>query len=430
MRKIILSIALCNVLLVTAQNEKGIVGEVNWFKNWTNFKPKSTIYKESTILLSGEINKNTTLFKKDVYLLSGVVYVTNGATLNIEPGTLIRGDYESEGALVITKGSKIIALGSETDPIVFTSNKEASQRRAGDWGGLIILGEAPTNKFTGQLDLNLDPKHNAYGGFNDESDSGILNYVRIEFAGKKGRNSKAFNGLSLAGVGSKTILNNIQVSFSNDDSFECFGGNVYLKNLISFRAIDDDYDFTEGVQCSLNNSIAIRNPYISSSENPRCIEVETFDIASNADMSKKPTNLTATNITLLNEELDNTGLTREAVFVRENSFLSINNSVISGFNQAVLLDGKIKINFENLQKIKLQDMLFNNCNANIESEISEKNQQVSDWYKNDVFLIEFSKSNNIDFFVDADLKKMPDFRIKDNQMLTSRLANNNGKFNK
>ncbi|WP_300565063.1 hypothetical protein [Flavobacterium sp.] len=424
MKKIILSIVLCFSLFADAQTTRGIIGEVNWLNNWTNFKSKSTVYKESSSLLVGVISQNTTLYKKDVYLLTGNVYVTNGATLSIEPGTLIKGDYKTCGTLIVTKGAKILALGDATDPIIFTSNKPQSERRAGDWGGIILFGESITNKFTGRLDFNLEPYFNTYGGKNEQSDSGILNYVRIEFAGKKGKDFKELNGLSLAGVGSKTIVQNIQISYSNGASFKCYGGTVSLDNLVSFRALGDDYSFAEGAQSKINNSVAVRNPYVSNTEKPRCFQIESYDIASNADVTKKMTNVIAKNITLLNEENDNTGLTREAIFVRENSFLTISNSMVSGFSQCVLLEGKIKASPENFEKVKLQMVQLNNCNGYIESENRENNESVKEWYQSDKAMIEYSQANNVDVFMESDLKKSPDFRMKQNQILTTRLANN------
>lgn len=418
MRKIILSIVLCNTLLTFAQTTRGIIGETNWLKNWTNFKSKTTDYNQTSNLLIGVISQNTTLSKKDVYLLMGTVYVTNGAILTIEPGTLIRGDYDTCGTLVITKGSKIIAQGEETDPIVFTSNKPNSERRAGDWGGIILFGESITNKFTGRLDLNLDSKFNAYGGSNEESNSGIMKYVRIEFAGKKVKNSKPLNGLCLAGVGNRTTLDYIQVSFSNNDSFDCYGGTVNLNHLVSFRAMDNDYDFTEGVQCKMNNCIAIRNPYVSSSGKPRCFKIQSYDIASNADLTKKKTNVIAKYITLLNEESSNEGLTREAIFVGENSYLNISNSVISGFNQSIILDAKIKARPENLEKIKLQSILINNCNVFVESEVADYNAELKEWYEKNMFSIEYSKTKNANFFVESDIRKIPDYRINNQEVIT------------
>jgi hypothetical protein len=413
--------------LLNAQITKGISGDSNWIKSWTNFKPKTTDYNESTSILSGVINKNTTLYKKNIYLLTGIVYVTSGATLTIEPGTLIRGDYDTKGTLIITKGCKIIAQGEETNPIIFTSNKSGADRRPGDWGGVIVFGDAPVNRFgsNGQLDLNLDLIYNTYGGQNKDSNSGILKYIRIEFAGRKVGNNKEYDGLSLAGIGSKTVLSNIQVSYANEDSFEIYGGEININNFVSFRAGDDDYDFTEGTQCNIKNSVAIRNPFVSSTGKSRCFEVHSYDIAANADLTKKLTNVVATNITLLNEENDsNSGLTKEAIFIRENCTLKMSNSVISGFNQTVLLDAKIKVNFENLEKIKLENMLFNSCTKYIESEVVENNPSLKTWYTNEKFQIECSKVNNPNLFVENDIKKTPDYRIRNNNMITSRLASN------
>ncbi|WP_395058657.1 hypothetical protein, partial [Flavobacterium sp.] len=282
-KTILIIINLISVISLNAQQINGIIGTENWFNNWTDFKPKTSEYPESTHILSGVIDSNMTLYKKNTYLLMNVVYVANNVVLTIEPGTIIRGDFATCGTLVITKGAKIIAEGTSTDPIVFTSNKETSERKPGDWGGIILLGDAPINKFggIGTLDFNLNPKYNFYGGLNSESNSGILKYLRIEFSGRKLNALKELNGLSLAGVGSKTKMEYIQVSFSNDDSFESYGGEVRFSNLISFRATDDDFDFTQGSQCQINNSIAIRYPFSSDVSRSRCFEVDSYDKVEN-----------------------------------------------------------------------------------------------------------------------------------------------------
>src|SRR5690606_22437337 len=166
--------------------------------------------------------------KKNVYLLQGNVYVTNNATLTIDPGTIIMGDYDSKASLIITKGATLIANGLETDPIVFTSNKAV--KKAGDWGGVIVLGNAPTNKFGNVSSVNFDTDPNlcSYGGIDPASNSGIIKFVRIEFAGAKVKGASDFNGLLLAGVGNKTILENIMVSYSAGDSFDILGGELNL----------------------------------------------------------------------------------------------------------------------------------------------------------------------------------------------------------
>ena len=186
-KKLLLLVFFTFTILLKAQDTKGINGDTNWLNMWTNFNPKITSYNEASIIITGVITTNMTLKKENVYVLVGTVYVAPNVTLTIQPGTLIRCDTDTLTTLVITKGAKIIAKGTETDPIVFTSNKASGDRNPGDWGGVIILGDAPINKTggVGILEFNLDPQKAIYGGENKDSDSGILKYVRIEFSGKK-----------------------------------------------------------------------------------------------------------------------------------------------------------------------------------------------------------------------------------------------------
>jgi hypothetical protein len=421
MKKIafIVIFTLINSPFAEAQEIKGINGPSNWMNNWTNFKPANTEYRDASIILTGVISQDQKLDKKNTYLLVGVVYLTNNAVLTIEPGTIIKGDLESCGTLVITKGSKIMAEGEETNPIIFTSNKGIAERKPGDWGGIILLGEAPINKMGGVnfLDFNLDSMMSQYGGQNSESNSGILKYVRIEYAGRKLNALKELNGLSLAGVGSKTKLSFIQISYSNDDSFECYGGEVNFNNLISFRATDDDFDFTQGVQCQISNSIAIRHPYSSDKSGSRCFEIDSYDKVENADFSKKSTKITANTITLINAEENNQGLVREAIHVQEKSYLNLSNSVISGFSPFLLLDPKIANISENLAKISLHHLQINDCTAGVQSEDSTNNLEIANWYRNESFYLQYSKINNLELFVESNTKKNPDFRLKTSQNL-------------
>ncbi len=162
---------------VFAQQEKGIIGYDNWLNPWTEFKPNNIDYGKPTQILSGNITRDTKLYKGDTYLLLGDVFVTDSTTLTIEPGTVIIGDFKTKGSLTISNGSKIVANGSHTDPIVFTSGR--SLKKPGDWGGLFILGDAPTNKFGNETTINFGlvpsaAKDIAYGGDNCDSYSGIL----------------------------------------------------------------------------------------------------------------------------------------------------------------------------------------------------------------------------------------------------------------
>ncbi|MFH6946149.1 hypothetical protein [Flavobacterium sp. FlaQc-50] len=406
-------------ILHAQQQQKGIIGTTNWMNNWTNFKPFANEYNEATNIIAGTINKDTKLLKRNTYQLVGVVYVTNNATLTIEPGTVIRGDDKTCGTLVITNGSKIMAEGLETDPIIFTSNKEKTERRPGDWGGIIVLGKAPINTLGGlhTLPFDLEPLLNHYGGPDAEDNSGILKYVRIEYAGRKLSALKELNGLSLAGVGRKTVLNNIQISYSNDDSFECYGGDLNLSNLISYRTTDDDFDFTQGAQINISNSIAIRHPFSSDVSGSRCFEVDSYDKIQNTDMSKKLTHINASNITLVNLEENNQGLVRESIYIKENTFFNLTNSIVSGFSPFVLLEENIGNGSVNLSKITFKSIIANNCNGGVTSESSGTNTSLQNWYDQPEFAIGYSKLKNSELFTTPNIKGNPDFRANVNNTI-------------
>ena len=410
---------LSGFFLQAQQQPKGIIGNTNWMNNWTNFNPAKTEYNEATNIIAGTIDKDTRLTKRNTYQLVGVVYVTNNATLTIEPGTVIRGDDKTCGTLVITNGAKIMAEGLETDPIVFTSNKETVERKPGDWGGIIILGKAPINTLGGlhTLPFDLEPMLNHYGGQDPEDNSGILKYVRVEYAGRKLSSLKELNGISLAGVGRKTVLNNIQVSYSNDDSFESYGGDLVMNNLISYRTTDDDFDFTQGVQCNISNSIAVRHPFSSDVSGSRCFEVDSYDKIGNTDMSKKLTKIDATNITLVNLEENSQGLVRESVYVRENTYFNLSNSIISGFTPFVLLEGNIGDGDVNLSKITFKNLVINNCNGGITSESGSGNPSIQKFYGNPIFFLDYTKLKNSELFTMPNIKGNPDFRMNVNNTL-------------
>jgi hypothetical protein len=212
----------------------------------------------TTTTLTGNINTTTTLTSDKVWTLKGYVYVTDGAKLIIQPGTTIVSDVAEKGALCIERGSQIIAEGTPTKPIVFTSGRPEGQRSPGDWGGIVILGRAKTNR-------SSEPTIEGgigrpYGGTNDSDNSGVMRYVRIEYAGIAALPNSEINALTLGGVGNGTILENIQTIYANDDAFEFFGGNVNGKNLYAFATADDDFDFDFGYTGTITNGVAKRDP--------------------------------------------------------------------------------------------------------------------------------------------------------------------------
>jgi hypothetical protein len=212
----------------------------------------------ATTTLTGNINTTTTLTSDKVWTLKGYVYVTDGAKLIIQPGTTIVSDVAEKGALCIERGSQIIAEGTQSKPIVFTSGRPEGQRSPGDWGGIVILGRAKTNR-------SSEPTIEGgigrpYGGTNDSDNSGVMKYVRIEYAGIAAMPNSEINALTLGGVGNGTILENIQTIYANDDAFEFFGGTVNGKNLYAFATADDDFDFDFGYTGMITNGVAKRDP--------------------------------------------------------------------------------------------------------------------------------------------------------------------------
>lgn len=412
-----------------AQQEKGILGEENWLNNWTEFNSSQSEYGEPTKILTGNITEHTTLNKRNVYLLLGSVFVTDSTELTIEPGTVILGDFKTNGSLTISRGAKIFASGTQTDPIIFSSNR--GLKRPGDWGGLTLLGNAPVNKFgAGSIAMlypnigNRDYANTNYGGDDKVDSSGIIEYVRIEYAGRRVSKDTYFSGLLLAGIGKQTKLSNIMVSHSAGKGFEVLGGKLDLFRMVSFNNEGSDYKFSYGSESIIKNSLAVRSPYASNGNGSRCLEVKSYERKEEFDFSKNITNIKAENLTLINISKDlktdiKMNLVEESVFVGNNAKIEMAKSVISGFNPAVILDENIYINQENLENIEFKAMLFNNCNGNIFLENNSNNDDLENWYGNSAFFNVYSKGDNYETFIDTESIKRPDFRLRINKIIAS-----------
>ncbi|HLF12677.1 MAG TPA: hypothetical protein VJA26_15855, partial [Gammaproteobacteria bacterium] len=196
--------------------------------------------------ITGDITSSRTLFADTVYTLKGFIHVANGATLTIQPGTKILGDFGTNGSsLFIMRGARIEAVGTAEFPIVFTSSRSANSRQPGDWGGLIIVGNAPINR-TGSIQLegtgtqagttsgtNYAVTYN--GGTVATDNSGTLRYVRVEFAGFAPFPNQELNSFTFAAVGSGTRASYLQVLAGLDDSYEFFGGGFDLDHLVAYE---------------------------------------------------------------------------------------------------------------------------------------------------------------------------------------------------
>ena len=208
-------------------------------------------------IITGVVSESIEL-PKGKYILKGYVFVNSRATIRFAAGSVIVSDTIQKGALIVERNSRLFAEGTATEPIIFTSGKSAGSRKPGDWGGIVLLGNAPTNRSTTPIiegGINSE-----YGGSVVADNSGILKYVRIEYAGIAADPNSEINGLTCGGVGSGTVLENIQVSYGNDDAYEFFGGTVNPKNIIAFATADDDFDFDFGFTGRLQFGISLRDP--------------------------------------------------------------------------------------------------------------------------------------------------------------------------
>ncbi len=317
-----------------------------WTDTWTNWDPQNTVYPATTATVNSDITSNTTWTTGTTVFLQNKVYVTNGATLTIQPGVIIRGDKTTEGTLIISRGSKINAQGTATNPIVFTSNFAPNTRSLGDWGGVVILGSARTNNAGGVqlVEGGLDLVKAEFGGTNDNDSSGVFKYVRIEFAGFPFQTDKEINGLTMGSVGRKTIIDYVQCSFINDDAFEWFGGTVNCKHLIAFRCLDDDFDTDNGYRGSLQYLLAVRDPNIadqSLSSTSEGFESDNDATGSNALPYTAPL---FSNVTLIGPYRGAQSNVVDAKFrrgmrLRRNTYTSVFNSIIMDWKTGLHFDG-------------------------------------------------------------------------------------------
>jgi hypothetical protein len=332
-----------------------------WTDNWTNFDPKEAPYAAPTVVISSDITTNTTWNANNVYELRGTIFVRNNATLTIPAGTLIRSNVAST-ALIVTRGAKLNAIGTATNPIVFTSKNAAGSRNRGDWGGILLLGKGRYNVNNGEQYIEgvSQTEETKYGGglspVNNDN-SGTLKYVRIEFAGYVFSENNELNGLTMGGVGSGTTIDYVQVSYSNDDSFEWFGGSVNCKHLVAFAGLDDDFDADNGYNGNVQFGLSIKDPSgfdISTSEGFESDNGNPGTPTGNATTDAWKTSAIFTNFTCLGPVFRATlttpdtslnSLHDKAARIRRSSELKVFNSLFLDFRRGLLFENASVANF-------------------------------------------------------------------------------------
>lgn len=224
---------------ITDAEAGAIVGGDLWYQGWIT--PGSIIPQADPAVFVGEIAEDITLDASTVYELEGFVYVRDGVTLTVPAGTVFKS--QGKSALIVERGGKLIAEGTASNPVVFTSKAESPIK--GDWAGIVIMGKAPVSTEDNTSPFEANPE-DVYGGTVADDSSGSLKYVRIEYAGWEVAPDKELNGLTLGGVGSKTVISYVQVHEGQDDGFEWFGGTVDGDHLIATNQGDDGFDIDIG----------------------------------------------------------------------------------------------------------------------------------------------------------------------------------------
>jgi hypothetical protein len=269
------------------------------------------------------------------YLLSGGVFIgdpgsaTNTNTLFIEPGTQIFGDNATKGFLAVQRGAKIEAVGTAAAPIVFTSAVAAGGRSRGDWGGLIVNGRAPINNCSdggvvSGCEAESEGDAGTYGGDDPADNSGVIEYVRIEFGGIDISPENQVNGLALQGVGSGTRVSHVQVHMNLDDGVEFFGGTVSADHLVITGAGDDQLDWTDGWTGSASHVCVAQGADIGD----RGIEADNNEDENNALPRSAPS---ISFLTLIGGAEEGTGAT-----FRRGTAVSLSSSLIAGFAKGCL----------------------------------------------------------------------------------------------
>lgn len=296
--------------------------------NGTVMQPSPPAAEGGEVIVTGEISSDTTWTADKIYLLEGTspVFVVGNSTLTIEPGTTIRGQGLGT-ALVITRGSRIIADGTADRPIVLTSGVSPGLRSPGDWGGLVLLGAAPINAEAGLIEgIAADDARAAYGGpapnqGDPAHDCGILRYVRIEFAGFQYVVDQELNSLTLGGCGTQTVVDYVQVHKGLDDGIEIFGGTVDIKHAVITNSADDGLDWDRGWTGRGQFIIVRTDPNASDG----AIEADNRDGNNGAVPRSNPT---LYNLTLVGDE---GSLASPGVVLRRGTYASIRDAIIMGF---------------------------------------------------------------------------------------------------
>lgn len=363
-----------------APDEPGMYTLVMEFRDVNGLRILKTLYAKFAVVsgiedLTGNINSSRRLTNDKLYRVNGTVFVRNGATLTIDPGTVIIGQPGSEppSVLVITRNGRIRAEGTRSRPIIMTSALPFGDRKRGDWGGLILLGRAPVNVDGGEFNIEGLPatEDSRYGGADPEHDCGSLRYVRVEYAGSIFAPNNEANSFTWGGCGTKTVAEYLQASYGLDDSFEWFGGTANARYLIGGLGADDYLDYQLGYTGKVQFGF-----FYQDADNPgnRGIESDNSEYNQNATPLSRPVVFNATIVGSGAPGFDESNA--PGIYLRRGSGGTVNNTIVTRFfstglhidgtaTEAQIDNGNISMNGILLWNNNMQ----NNSPATIEGQV-------------------------------------------------------------
>ncbi len=371
--------------------------DVDWTSGWAEWDPVNKEYPDpaetkgnGVFTEPGGIKISSDETWSGNLKLDGWVYVEDGATLTISPGTIIRGTERS--ALIIKKGAKINAIGTSEAPIVFTSDQGAGFRGSSNWGGIVICGKGIVNTAGGEK-ITEGGVGVYYGGTDNNDNSGIMKYVRIEFPGYEVATGSELNGLSLCGVGAGTTLEYIQVSYSGDDGFEWWGGAVNAKYLIAYKTEDDDFDTDNGYSGMVQFGLILRDAEIVDTDTANGFEsdnddggndVQPYTHAIFSNISAFGPSITSTDPATLQKN-HNEG---SAMRIRRASRLRVYNSVFAGWGRGLRIESSLSWTAAQADMLTVQNSII----AGVRN----------DWFRTDVSGVSADDIRN--WFLDSSRK--------------------------
>lgn len=363
MKNTLLTLAIASSLLISCGEDDTSDVIINNVDNSVTTTGGGTVDPNvgEKINLSGSQTTDITLEAKNEYTITGPFVMQSGTTLTIEEGTVIKAQASgSDVYIAIAQGAKIIADGTKDLPIIMTSNSTAP--KAGDWGGLIILGNAPINSVstgTSTSEIGGLP----YGGSDSTDNSGTIRYVRVQYSGGKADGQSENNGFSFYGVGSGTTVEYIQMYEGLDDGLEFFGGTVNVSYVSVINAQDDSIDWTEGFSGKVTNAYIQHG--VSHDKAFECDGYNT-DIGNNAS----PQFFSAPEVT--NVTVVSANDASEAIRLRAGTQGIFTNIVLNDFDEGFDLDGDAGDNptgqgvLDGL--LKVVDVTFNNVTTKLKND--------------------------------------------------------------